>query len=300
MKRTPPALLALAVMAAFAAPISSKALMPAPGTEYVANQSSNTVTPITIATNTAGTPIAVSSDPRSIAITPTPDLAVACTPVNPPIVIPAAGGRFRYDLEVHNNTATSITKDLWFVIEGPSGGPTVGPFTISIPAMSSFTRRIRQKVPGNAPGGDYTHTCNVGNFDDGMVDASDFLVWNKQFGLDSRQRIVADWSAASEIVAELEGSPSAAVASEYRLNAAYPNPFNPTTLLSFDMPESAIATLVVYDAVGREVARLVEGRLEAGRHEVSFDASNLPSGGYFARFTAGNDFAQTQRLTLLK
>ncbi len=57
---------------------------------------------------------------------------------------------------------------------------------------------------------------------------------------------------------------------------------------------------MVFDVTGREVARLVDGTMESGRHEVSFNASHLPSGMYFARFIAGSEVIQTQRLTLLK
>ena len=66
------------------------------------------------------------------------------------------------------------------------------------------------------------------------------------------------------------------------------------------MPEAAHARLIVYDVIGHEVARLVDGTVEAGRHEAVFDGSDLPSGTYFVRFTVGSEFAQIQRLTLLK
>ena len=85
----------------------------------------------------------------------------------------------------------------------------------------------------------------------------------------------------------------------YALEGSFPNPFNPSTTIRFDIPESVQVRLVVFDVMGREVARLVDGTIEAGMHEVSFDASHLPSGMYFAHFTAGG-FTQTQRMTLLK
>ena len=105
-----------------------------------------------------------------------------------------------------------------------------------------------------------------------------------------------EWATEAQIEAVLE----AAAPEEFSLNAAYPNPFNPSSTLSFTMPEAAHARLVVYDAIGHEVARLVDGSVEAGRHEVVFDGSDLPSGTYFVRFTVGSGFSQTQRLTLLK
>ncbi len=65
------------------------------------------------------------------------------------------------------------------------------------------------------------------------------------------------------------------------------------------MPEASHVQLLVYDVMGREVATLVEGALSAGRHDVTWQAGNLPSGVYFYRLTAG-DFSQTKRMTLLK
>ena len=85
----------------------------------------------------------------------------------------------------------------------------------------------------------------------------------------------------------------------YRFNKPVPNPFNPETNLSFVLPEASHVSLVVYDVQGREVARLIEGWQSSGIHKVAFDGSELTSGVYFARLTAGN-FTRTQKLLLLK
>ena len=85
----------------------------------------------------------------------------------------------------------------------------------------------------------------------------------------------------------------------YALRQNFPNPFNPSTEILFDLPEDAMVLLVVYDVLGREVARLVQEELPAGTHRVRFDAGNLPSGVYFYRIQAG-DFHNTHRMTFLK
>ncbi len=85
----------------------------------------------------------------------------------------------------------------------------------------------------------------------------------------------------------------------YALRQNFPNPFNPSTEILFDLPEDAMVSLVVYDVLGREVARLVQGELRAGTHRARFDAGNLPSGVYFYRIQAG-DFQRTNRMTVLK
>ncbi len=86
----------------------------------------------------------------------------------------------------------------------------------------------------------------------------------------------------------------------------YPNPFsangafgNPSTVISFQLPVSSHVTLKVFDVNGREVATLMEGEMNAGEHAVKFNASNLPSGVYFYRLTAGQ-FTQTRKALLMK
>ena len=103
--------------------------------------------------------------------------------------------------------------------------------------------------------------------------------------------------AASE--AELALLPDAVLPKSYTLGAAYPNPFNPQTTIPFELPEDSPVSLVVYDVTGREVAQLVDRTLAAGYHDVTWDASGLPSGVYLYRLRAG-DFTKTQRMVLVK
>ncbi len=85
----------------------------------------------------------------------------------------------------------------------------------------------------------------------------------------------------------------------YALLASVPNPFNPTTNIRFDLPEAAAVRLVLYDTMGRAVARLIDGAMPAGEHRVTFDGSGLPSGRYFYRLDAGS-FTATRSMTLTK
>ena len=89
------------------------------------------------------------------------------------------------------------------------------------------------------------------------------------------------------------------VSREFELKQNFPNPFNPTTTISFRMPEHAHAQLVVYDLLGREVATLVDESLQAGTHNVQFDARNLASGVYIYRLTAGN-YSETRKMIFNK
>lgn len=86
---------------------------------------------------------------------------------------------------------------------------------------------------------------------------------------------------------------------EFSLGQNYPNPFNPVTTIRFALPEKSDVSLRVFDAQGSEVAVLASGTREAGRHEVQFEASNLPSGVYIYRLEAGN-YRESRKLMLLK
>jgi len=89
---------------------------------------------------------------------------------------------------------------------------------------------------------------------------------------------------------------------EYSLFANYPNPFNPTTRISYSLKEEGLVTLKVYDVLGKEVATLVNEDKPAGFYEVEFDASTLgglPSGIYFYKMQAGK-FTAVNKMMLLR
>ncbi|MBU1652772.1 T9SS type A sorting domain-containing protein [bacterium] len=82
-----------------------------------------------------------------------------------------------------------------------------------------------------------------------------------------------------------------------------PNPFNPTTAISYQLSAVSRVSLKVYDVQGREVAELVNGWREAGSHQVTFDGSDLASGIYFCRLEASgseNPTYMTRKMVLVK
>jgi hypothetical protein len=101
---------------------------------------------------------------------------------------------------------------------------------------------------------------------------------------------------------------------EFTLGQNYPNPFNPTTNLNYELPVGAHVSLKMYDVLGKEVASLVDGFVEAGDHYESLNAAQLSSGVYFYRLSVvpvarrdlvlkdgqAGDFVQTKKLLLLK
>ncbi|MCH8327045.1 MAG: metallophosphoesterase [Candidatus Marinimicrobia bacterium] len=94
------------------------------------------------------------------------------------------------------------------------------------------------------------------------------------------------------------------VPDEFKLFQNYPNPFNPNTTLLVNLPEAAEARLVVYNLLGREVARLVDGRLEAGYHSLIWNGRDalgreLPTGIYIARLVTP-EYTKSIKMILLK
>ena len=98
---------------------------------------------------------------------------------------------------------------------------------------------------------------------------------------------------------------SGVVPGKFSLEQNYPNPFNPTTKIKFDIPkvnnsvQNISVTLKVFDVTGREISTLVNGKLQTGSYEYTFDAKGLASGVYFYKLTAG-DFSSVKRLVLVR
>jgi hypothetical protein len=96
-----------------------------------------------------------------------------------------------------------------------------------------------------------------------------------------------------------DGEDRADVPRDFALGSAYPNPFNPSTVVPFELAAAGQVRLAVYDVTGRQVAVLVNTTMSAGRHSVAWDAAGLPSGVYMVRLTAGGK-VMTGKATLLK
>ncbi|MBK9405458.1 MAG: T9SS type A sorting domain-containing protein [Ignavibacteria bacterium] len=89
------------------------------------------------------------------------------------------------------------------------------------------------------------------------------------------------------------------VPNSFAMSQNYPNPFNPSTKINYDLPVDGIVSIKLYDLTGRQVASLVSEAKIAGYYTVNFDASNLASGMYFYRISAGS-FTSTKKMALVK
>ncbi len=86
---------------------------------------------------------------------------------------------------------------------------------------------------------------------------------------------------------------------EFALEQNYPNPFNPTTVISYQLSANGFTSLKIYDAIGREVATLVNEVKEAGYYSAQFDGARLSSGIYFAKLSSSGK-TQMRKLVLMK
>ena len=118
----------------------------------------------------------------------------------------------------------------------------------------------------------------------------EYLLWGAANAGLGCSRIIADFLSATT---------RDELPHEIQLHPNYPNPFNATTEITFDLPRAMRASLKVYDVLGREVAELAGGVMNAGSHTIIYDASGLSSGVYFYRLEAGK-FGETRKMVFLK
>jgi hypothetical protein len=107
-----------------------------------------------------------------------PRLSLTLTPHNPPIVIPPAGGSFRYDLDLSNESNITRTLDVWVTLTGPGISRIVERFSRTLAPGDSFHRTFRQRVPGSTLAGTYSVTGNTGTFP--TVKLSDSFMFEKR------------------------------------------------------------------------------------------------------------------------
>lgn len=105
----------------------------------------------------------------------------------------------------------------------------------------------------------------------------------------------AEWETwVTDVITEQDYIPES-----FSLEQNYPNPFNPSTKITFSITQSGLTTLAIYNLLGEKIVTLVNKELNAGRHTVDFNASNLSSGVYFYRLESGNNVS-TMKMMLLK
>jgi len=214
-----------------------------------------------------------------------------------PMIIPATGGYYRYTIQSVNGTASAATFDLWTRLKYPNGTmsePIILRNDIILQAGGALARTLALTVPAAWASGYYYYYGWIGDYSANQIYATDYGYFMKATG-DGSGGILSwghsDWDEEETIQSLLPA--------EIELYSAAPNPFNPTTNLTFTLPENGEVTLVVYDSQGRAAATLEQGYLNAGTYERTFDGSGLASGVYFACLRMKGEM-KTQKLLLVK
>ena len=122
---------------------------------------------------------------------------------------------------------------------------------------------------------------------------------NLGLNLDEELAIVAFMKTLSDGYDLESAAPMASTENNISFDLAGPNPFNPSTTLAYELPGSGEVSISVYNIIGQKVASLVSGRMEAGKHSVTWNAETMPSGTYFIQLQTESTL-QVKKLLLVK
>jgi hypothetical protein len=226
-------------------------------------------------------------------------VSVSAQPVGGPVVIGPGGGSFQFTVTLTNTTGQPQAFQAWSSVTGPvNREPVVGPQTVTLPAGATVTRTLTQAVPANAPAGQYTYTVNVGTFPGGAF-ASDAFPVVKQ-GVAPRgggEAAADDWATSGWD--DGAAASTTTLSGGYALSEVYPNPSRGRASLTLELAAAQAVRIEVYDALGRRVAVVHDGALEAGAHALTLDGAHLPAGLYVVRAT-GEGFTATRRVVLAR
>ncbi|NQS98346.1 MAG: T9SS type A sorting domain-containing protein [candidate division Zixibacteria bacterium] len=239
-------------------------------------------------------------NPAPFSIFQTENLAsIFLTPVNPPIVIPAEGGAFEYQVDLTNIESISCSFDAWIDVVMPDSA-VIGPLLLrqgmTLTPGAYIFREMTQNVPGAAPAGTYTYRAYIGVHFNDDVWAEDSFTFEKsaidKLSDGDEEWKLTGWDApAADVIAE---APTG-----YTLFNAYPNPFNAETTIEFHLPFGGLVNLSIYNSLGRKVSILVNEYLPAGEHHVNFNGRDLPSGIYFYAMEV-NGFKDVKKMALVR
>ena len=265
-------------------------------------------------------------------------IVISNAPTSPDTISVGGAGRTMQTLAIPTDTSTVVYQDAdgtvatvrftagrvtghTFTVElfGALLPSSVQPLFFSIPVFyMEFNSTIPDSVSFQAS---VTLTYTDAQLAEGNKDEKDLVValfdtttqiWRSVTGdLDVANNTVTfitdHFSVYALVVAiplHTEDEQDAVLPTTFALHTNRPNPFNPSTTISYEVSRPAHITLVVYNLLGQEVVRLVDGIRQPGRYTVVWDGTNVQgrgvaSGVYVYRMTAG-DFTQTKRMTLLK
>ncbi|MFH1861917.1 MAG: T9SS type A sorting domain-containing protein [bacterium] len=234
------------------------------------------------------------TNPIWLRLDTTPLASVSLVPQEELILIPESGGSFEYTISITNHQTSPVTGTVWMDIVLPNGleYPLLN-VVLTIPAGATISRVRTQLIPAGARAGDYVYRAFVGAYP--ALWSSDGFAFSKLgvgTGVDQ-----TNWGIIEE--SQPTGIGLVQTETANKTVSVTPNPFNATTVFSFDLPETAWIELKIYNLCGREVAVLQEGWGLAGQQSFSWNANSLAAGVYFYRLKVDSETC-SGKLVLLK
>ncbi|TKJ41221.1 hypothetical protein CEE37_06030 [candidate division LCP-89 bacterium B3_LCP] len=219
--------------------------------------------------------------------------------------VPAGGGDLYYAIWGENQGAVPLDYDIWIDKIYESSDTTtliLREITNYQPGWQINRPDAWYPVPAVWPGGNYDFRIYSGWHPEYEVWHTDAFSWVKDGPVDLGFDFEANLPTAGfpnpfdEII---ETTADLAIPTSFGVVGVYPNPFNPSTVLSYKLPDASIVNLSVYDISGRLVTELVNGWRDAGVHEVTFNGSALASGIYIYQLDIGSHSA-SGKMVLMK
>jgi hypothetical protein len=225
-----------------------------------------------------------------------PVVSIELVPDQSPVVVPR-GESFGFTGTVTNNTDQFQQVDIWTMAYVPGIG-MYGPLrdysNVPFNPHQSRSAHLNQSIPNYAPISDgYVYYGYVGEYPAVVIDFSYFPFEVTAKGL--AKAGAGDWTLTGSF---LEGN-EVDLPTEFALSSNYPNPFNVSTVIEYQLPEASEVKLEVYNLLGEIVATLVHEEQQAGYKSISWDASEVSSGLYFYKLSTG-DFTKARRMMLVK
>jgi len=230
-----------------------------------------------------------------------PPATVEAIPNNTPIITPA-GSSFTFTGKLINNSDQAQDMDVWIMLDVPgygSYGPIQNYNDIQInPYDTLIAAGIEQSIPIYAPLGLYNYISYCGDYPNTAIDSSMFTFkvispssdradgWNTVGGFDYLKN------------PNTETKSQAAISNVVGVHN-YPNPFNARTSINFTLNKAENIEIEIFNLRGEKLETLYSGWIQSGKQQVSWDASDYPSGIYFYKIR-GDDFSIAKRVSLVK
>ena len=223
-------------------------------------------------------------------------VTIELVPDQSPVIVPR-GGSFGLTATVTNQTNNLQWVDIWLMAYVPGIG-MYGPLRqfnhVLFNPNQSRSAHLNQSIPNNAPISDeYVYYGYVGDYPTTVIDSSYF-----PFEVIPGRLTKAGENGWVLTGSFLEGDLSD-LPSEFALLSNYPNPFNASTVIEYQLPVTSTVKLEIYNLLGEKVATLIDERQDPGQKSVVWDALEVSSGLYFYKLTAG-DYTQTKRMMLVR